>query len=72
MPHTASNARQPRFPPYTGVNAKGKIVRELTGGTSDVEIAWTVQVANTKAAWYRLPDRARHSGSRFGDALEAA
>ena len=40
-----------RFRIY-GVNAKGKIVRELTGGASDVEIAWTVQPANTKAAWY--------------------
>jgi hypothetical protein len=40
-----------RFRIY-GVNAKGEIVRELTGGVTDVEITWTVQLANTKAAWY--------------------
>ncbi|MGX7707140.1 LodA/GoxA family CTQ-dependent oxidase [Methylobacterium sp. Gmos1] len=38
-----------RFRVY-GLNRAGTIVRELTG--SDAEIAWTVQLANTKAAWY--------------------
>ncbi len=40
-----------RFRIY-GVNALGQIVRELTGDTTDVEITWSVQLANTKAAWY--------------------
>ncbi len=38
-----------RFRVY-GLNAAGTIVRELTG--SEAEITWTVQLANTKAAWY--------------------
>ncbi len=40
-----------RFRLY-GLNAKGEIVRELTGEERGVEIAWTVELANTKAAWY--------------------
>ncbi len=40
-----------RFRIY-GVNAKGQIVRELTGADHDVKIEWTVQLANTKSAWY--------------------
>ncbi|GGL00325.1 LodA/GoxA family CTQ-dependent oxidase [Deinococcus radiotolerans] len=40
-----------RFRVY-GCNARGEIVRELSGGHDDVEIEWTVQLANTKAAWY--------------------
>ena len=40
-----------RFRVY-GVNAKGQIVRELTGGRDGVEISWTVRLANLKAAWY--------------------
>ncbi len=40
-----------RFRVY-GVNAMGKIVRELTGVEPGVHIDWTVQLANTKAAWY--------------------
>jgi hypothetical protein len=39
-----------RFRIY-GANAEGRIIRELTG-TSDTEIVWSVQLANTKAAWY--------------------
>lgn len=35
-----------------GVNARGEIVRELTGGESGTKIEWTVQLANHKAAWY--------------------
>lgn len=38
-----------RFRVY-GLNAAGIVVRELTG--TDAEIAWTVRLANTKAAWY--------------------
>ena len=40
-----------RFRIY-GVNALGQVVRELSGGSPDVDITWTVQLANTKAAWY--------------------
>ena len=40
-----------RFRIY-GVNARGDIVRELTGPDCDARISWTVQVANTKSAWY--------------------
>jgi hypothetical protein len=40
-----------RFRVY-GVNAKGEIVRELTGAKSNAKIAWSVHLANTKAAWY--------------------
>jgi hypothetical protein len=39
-----------RFRVY-GVNAEGRIIRELTGA-ADAEIVWSVQLANTKAAWY--------------------
>ena len=39
-----------RFRVY-GANAKGEIVRELTGDPKS-EIRWTVELANTKAAWY--------------------
>jgi len=39
-----------RFRIY-GVNAKGQIIRELTG-SRDAQIDWSVQLANTKAAWY--------------------
>ncbi|MET3134538.1 hypothetical protein AAKU55_004838 [Oxalobacteraceae bacterium GrIS 1.11] len=38
-----------RFRIY-GVNAKGNIVRELT--PEHAKIAWQVQLANTKSAWY--------------------
>jgi hypothetical protein len=38
-----------RFRVY-GLDASDTIVRELTA--ADAEIAWTVQLANTKAAWY--------------------
>ena len=34
-----------------GLNARGEIVRELTGG-DEAEIVWRVELANTKAAWY--------------------
>jgi hypothetical protein len=40
-----------RFRIY-GVNAKGEIVRELTGAGSGADITWSVALANTKAAWY--------------------
>lgn len=40
-----------RFRVY-GVNMDGDIVRELTGDARDVEIEWSVRLANTKAAWY--------------------
>jgi hypothetical protein len=38
-----------RFRVY-GLNAAGKVVRELT--SPDANIIWTVQLANKKAAWY--------------------
>ncbi len=38
-----------RFRVY-GLNAAGKVVRELT--SADANIIWTVQLANKKAAWY--------------------
>ncbi len=40
-----------RFRIY-GVNARGRILRELTGPGSDAKVSWSVQLANTKAAWY--------------------
>ncbi|KGF68954.1 hypothetical protein LL06_13525 [Hoeflea sp. BAL378] len=40
-----------RFRIY-GCNARGEIVRELTGEGSDAKIRWSVQLANQKAAWY--------------------
>jgi hypothetical protein len=40
-----------RFRLY-GVNARGEIVRELTGAEPGAKIEWTVQLANQKAAWY--------------------
>jgi hypothetical protein len=40
-----------RFRVY-GVNARNEIVRELTGTGDDAEIVWSVELANTKAAWY--------------------
>ena len=40
-----------RFRVY-GLDARGGIVRELTAADIDVDIAWTVRLANTKAAWY--------------------
>ena len=39
-----------RFRIY-GMNMRGEIVRELTG-ESGAKVTWTVQLANTKAAWY--------------------
>src|SRR5262245_55920773 len=35
-----------------GYNSAGHVVRELTA--DDAEIAWTVHVANKKAAWYNF------------------
>lgn len=40
-----------RFRIY-GINARGEIVRELTGPDGNAEIEWTVELANTKSAWY--------------------
>lgn len=39
-----------RFRVY-GVNARGEIVRELTGGC-DAKVEWQVKLANTKSAWF--------------------
>jgi hypothetical protein len=41
-----------RFRVY-GLNAEGKVVRELTGDP-EVEIEWTVHLANQKSAWYQF------------------
>ena len=35
-----------------GVNAEGRIVRELSTADSAVHVRWSVKLANTKAAWY--------------------
>lgn len=35
-----------------GLDASGRVVREITA--ADAEITWTVEVANTKAAWYEF------------------
>src|SRR5438552_3051208 len=40
-----------RFRLY-GLDARGKVVREIT--SEDAEITWTVHVANTKAAWFQF------------------
>ncbi|RKH66254.1 LodA/GoxA family CTQ-dependent oxidase [Corallococcus llansteffanensis] len=40
-----------RFRIY-GVNAEGHIIRELSVPKSGAKVRWTVQLANTKAAWY--------------------
>jgi hypothetical protein len=40
-----------RFRIY-GVNAAGAIVKELTAPGAGADIAWTVHLANKKAAWY--------------------
>jgi hypothetical protein len=40
-----------RFRVY-GVNAKGRIVRELSTVDSGAKVRWSVKLANTKAAWY--------------------
>jgi len=40
-----------RFRIY-GVNARGEIVRELSGGGCGATVEWSVQLANQKAAWY--------------------
>ena len=40
-----------RFRVY-GVNAEGRIIRELSVAQSAAEVRWTVKLANTKAAWY--------------------
>jgi L-Lysine epsilon oxidase N-terminal/L-lysine epsilon oxidase C-terminal domain len=40
-----------RFRIY-GINAKGQLICELTAADAKVEIAWSVQLANLKAAWY--------------------
>ncbi|HEY4173562.1 MAG TPA: LodA/GoxA family CTQ-dependent oxidase, partial [Rhodopila sp.] len=42
-----------RFRIY-GVNAAGSIVKELTAPGVAAEIAWTVHLANKKAAWYEF------------------
>ena len=40
-----------RFRIY-GCNAKGEIVKELSGPDGGAEITWTVHLANKKSAWY--------------------
>ncbi len=40
-----------RFRVY-GVNARGEIVRELTGRDGRAQVRWEVELANTKSAWY--------------------
>ncbi|CAM3501884.1 hypothetical protein G4177_25345 [Corallococcus sp. ZKHCc1 1396] len=40
-----------RFRIY-GVNAQGRILRELSVPKSGAKVRWSVQLANTKAAWY--------------------
>lgn len=40
-----------RFRIY-GVDVEGRIVRELSSNDSGARVRWSVQVANTKAAWY--------------------
>ncbi|MBY6265299.1 hypothetical protein EI613_25750 [Azospirillum sp. 412522] len=40
-----------RFRVY-GVNAMGRIVRELTAADSGADITWKVHLANKKSAWY--------------------
>jgi hypothetical protein len=40
-----------RFRIY-GVNAEGRIIRELSTEGSGAKVRWSVQLANTKAAWY--------------------
>jgi hypothetical protein len=42
-----------RFRIY-GLNRLGEIVRELSATDPGTEITWTVQLANTKAAWYQF------------------
>src|SRR5689334_13064462 len=42
-----------RFRIY-GYDAAGNVIREITHVQPGVEIAWTVQLANTKAAWNRF------------------
>ncbi len=40
-----------RFRIY-GVNAKGRIIRELTAPEGEAEIDWSLHLANKKSAWY--------------------
>jgi len=40
-----------RFRVY-GVNAEGRIIRELSAADSGAKVRWSVKLANTKAAWY--------------------
>lgn len=35
-----------------GLNARGDVVRELTGKGNDAQVTWQVELANTKGAWY--------------------
>lgn len=48
--HKRLKRQAARFRIY-GANARGEIIRELTG-SSDTRIDWTVSLANTKAAWF--------------------
>jgi hypothetical protein len=48
--HKRLKRQAARFRIY-GANARGEIIRELTG-SSDIRIDWNVSLANTKAAWF--------------------
>lgn len=62
-----------RFRIY-GVNADGHIVKELTAPGVDADIAWTVHLANKKAAWYEfqialdIPEAASAAPSKLRNA----
>lgn len=49
--HKRLKRQAARFRVY-GVNARGEIVRELTGKDAGATVEWQVQLANHKAAWY--------------------
>lgn len=49
--HKKLKRQAARFRIY-GCNARGEIVRELTGEGSDAKIEWKLELANQKAAWF--------------------
>jgi hypothetical protein len=44
-----------RFRLY-GLDADGRVVREVTAADPETDIAWTVHLANAKAAWYEFDE----------------
>ncbi len=44
-----------RFRLY-GLDAAGRVVREVTAADPETEVAWTVHVANAKGAWYEFDE----------------